>query len=319
MAEPTGLYIPSYASLKDHPKTRKLARLLDIPRVQAIGHLHCLWWWAMTYAQDGELHTFDNEDLAVGAEWDGDAASFTSALCSAGFVIGERLHNWDRYGGRVLHGRQRKAESQRRYREERSRSGNVDATLPLPDDHVTAKDKNRQEESRQEETTTLSTDSDESVGGEDEVPETAQVRYTDDFEAFWRSYPRGRGNKKPSFAAWRKLRKADREKAVAALDDWLDCDLWQDVTKVKYCERWLRDHCFADPPPNGISPNGNGRAGTSVSDALYAEEQRKLKAIEEHAIATGEPFGMLQKWLDEGQITEDQYDQVTTRLTWSKP
>ena len=33
----------------------KLARRLGVSLPAAIGHLHLLWWWAMDYAQDGDL------------------------------------------------------------------------------------------------------------------------------------------------------------------------------------------------------------------------------------------------------------------------
>lgn len=103
-------WLPSYQELRDHPKTRKAAHLLGIERPQMIGHLHCLWWWALSYASDGSLEHFDVTDLALAAEWPGDPDKFVSALIDcgsgnrSGFVDrdGMTLHDWPEYGGRYV-------------------------------------------------------------------------------------------------------------------------------------------------------------------------------------------------------------------------
>jgi hypothetical protein len=43
-------WIESHQSLQKHPKTIVAANMLGISRVQLIGHLHCLWWWALDFA-----------------------------------------------------------------------------------------------------------------------------------------------------------------------------------------------------------------------------------------------------------------------------
>jgi hypothetical protein len=53
------LYTPSHAELAQHPKTRKLARLLGVSIPTALGHLHLLWHFALKYAQDGDLTRFE--------------------------------------------------------------------------------------------------------------------------------------------------------------------------------------------------------------------------------------------------------------------
>lgn len=107
-------YIESHQELGSHPKTRKLARLLGISRVTAVGHLQFLWWWATDYAGDGCLARFDPLDIAVGAEWDGDPEAFLAALIDAGFVDPDRaIHDWDLYGGKLAERRTRNAERMR--------------------------------------------------------------------------------------------------------------------------------------------------------------------------------------------------------------
>ena len=77
-------WIPSQVGLRGHPKTRRLARTLDIPVPHVIGHLHCLWYWALEYAPDGDLEDFELEDIADAAGWTGDAETFVTALVECG-------------------------------------------------------------------------------------------------------------------------------------------------------------------------------------------------------------------------------------------
>ena len=102
-------WIESHQELRRHPKTRRVMRTLGVPVAQAIGHLHCLWWWAMDYAQDGDLSRYVNGDIADAAEWTGDPEQFVMALVEAGFIDqsddGMRLHDWDDYAGRLIDAR----------------------------------------------------------------------------------------------------------------------------------------------------------------------------------------------------------------------
>ncbi|WP_067931222.1 hypothetical protein [Alicyclobacillus kakegawensis] len=62
-------WIESHQELARHPKTKKLARELNDTVRGAIGLLHLLWWWAMDYAEDGDLSRFDYEDIADAVMW----------------------------------------------------------------------------------------------------------------------------------------------------------------------------------------------------------------------------------------------------------
>lgn len=114
-------WIESHQALRNHPKTLKLARLLGVEKTTAIGILHCLWWWALDYAQDGDVTRYDAEDLAVACEWGGDAAQLLSSLRSVGFMDDSQLHDWEEYGGRWLKNREKyrtaNADRQKRHRE----------------------------------------------------------------------------------------------------------------------------------------------------------------------------------------------------------
>ena len=135
-------WIESHQELLAHHKLRKAAATLRISRPQMIGHLHCLWWWVLDYADDGDLSKFDVVDIALGAEWEGDPDKFVEALVEcgtrddAGFLERDGLrlegvdedgepqlvtsalvvHDWWAHGGKLVVKRLRDAERARQRR-----------------------------------------------------------------------------------------------------------------------------------------------------------------------------------------------------------
>lgn len=111
-------YLESHQTLAGHPKTKRAARRLGISVPQMIGHLHLLWWWAMDYAQDGDLGNYDHADLAEAAQWTDDAATFVDALVSAGFLdVADdgalAIHDWMDYAGHIIEKRKSDAARKR--------------------------------------------------------------------------------------------------------------------------------------------------------------------------------------------------------------
>lgn len=118
------MWIESHQSLRQHPKTLKAARALGCSRVTLIGHLHCLWWWALDYAQDGVLTPFSALDIASAAEWTGDPETFLWALIEES-KVGEKpgfleyagsallIHDWFEYAGKLIEKRHADAERKR--------------------------------------------------------------------------------------------------------------------------------------------------------------------------------------------------------------
>lgn len=121
-------WIESHQSLRDHPKTRKLSRILGTSLPATIGHLQCLWWWAIDYAEDGNLSRFDAFDIAIGGEWDQDADTFVNALVTVGFLEyiadGLTVHDWDDYAGKLIERRKANAERMRNARAARDAGTN---------------------------------------------------------------------------------------------------------------------------------------------------------------------------------------------------
>lgn len=156
-------WLESHQSLLNHHKTRKAARMLEMPRVHLCGHLHALWWWAIDYAEDGDVTAFDAADLADASEYTGDAEAFIAALtdCGPGGKHGflERtddgrlvIHDWYEYAGKLIE--RRKADRERKQSSrrptdtapsiedvQRTSGGSLTDTAPVP--YVTVTNSNQ--------------------------------------------------------------------------------------------------------------------------------------------------------------------------------
>ncbi len=137
--------IESDQSLRDHPKVAALARALGVHRREAIGLLHCLWWWAMDYAaRDGRLDRWGPAAVADAVLWDGDPAGLVEALVATGWVDQDplRLHEWGQHGARMLAQRHQEAEeleadrARARLRQHRRRDHHTDVTPMSRDCHT---------------------------------------------------------------------------------------------------------------------------------------------------------------------------------------
>ncbi len=137
-------WIEAHQELRNHPKTKKAARLLGVSRPQMIGHLFCLWWWCLDYSANGNLAAFDNADIADGAEWDGDPDRFVQSLIECGpsdrpgFLVdngaGLEVKDWCDYGGKYVTKRDQGRERQRNFRIKKRQS---DASVTGSDASVT--------------------------------------------------------------------------------------------------------------------------------------------------------------------------------------
>src|SRR5690606_22136242 len=136
-------WIESHDNLKDHPKTRRAARLLGVSVPTIIGHLHLLWHWCLSYAEDGDLSAYDAADIAEAVMWDGDPDQFIEALINcgpagkAGFLERDAqgrllVHDWHEYAGKLIAKREEAREAGARGNHERwhVQRGIVDPTCP---------------------------------------------------------------------------------------------------------------------------------------------------------------------------------------------
>ena len=92
-------WISVHQQIRDHRKTRKLFRALNISRAEAIGTLTLIWTWAIDNCdQEGELLSVTKDDIAEAAYWKKDPELLYKALVEAGWideVDGKiYLHDW---------------------------------------------------------------------------------------------------------------------------------------------------------------------------------------------------------------------------------
>lgn len=125
-------WIESHQSLAHHPKTARLGRALGCSKHEAIGILHCLWWWALDYAEDGNIGRFDAAEVADGCQWDKEPEALLAGLRVAGFLDPNGIiHDWDEYAGRLIENRRRDAA---RKREARGRETSPSLYVDRPKD-----------------------------------------------------------------------------------------------------------------------------------------------------------------------------------------
>ena len=151
-------WIKSDQSLANHPKLILLARALGISKVEALGHLHLLWYWVLEYADDGELKYLDL--IPDACEWSGDQQVFLDALIKYGFIdttydpednfTEYHVHDWLDYSGALyekrLYNRLKKQES----REKMAKKTKIDDNLTICDEDLTSFDSQDLEKSRVE-------------------------------------------------------------------------------------------------------------------------------------------------------------------------
>jgi hypothetical protein len=107
-------WIESHQELRDHPKRKRLSRILDISRRETIGLLHELWWWAYDYAPEGDLSAFTDEDIADAIDWERDPGALVEALVEAGFINADRqIHDWEDFAQKWIDRRQADKERKR--------------------------------------------------------------------------------------------------------------------------------------------------------------------------------------------------------------
>lgn len=181
-------WIKSEQALASHPKVHLLAKDLGISVPQAVGHLHLLWWWALDYADDGNLTRY-RDFIPSASQWVGDEDLFITSLIKHNWIDEVEgklvIHDWLDYTGALIETREKDAERKRKYRQSKNAktsanrdswetSSPKDITSPSgastgrPEDipSPSAVDKTRLEKTRQEETISNSTELQPTVNDE---------------------------------------------------------------------------------------------------------------------------------------------------------
>lgn len=266
------MWIESDQKLRAHPKVRRAARMLDVHQAQVIGHLHCLWWWALDHALDGDVSAFDALDLAEAADWPGDPDTFVKVLLEcgpgdrAGFLEarGDRLY-LDDWAHRTEHLRRRREASaaahHARWHEAR---GIVEPGCDLcePDANAVRTHPDRTAEPLPEQCTEPNRTQPHHTDPTPSSTDVDQDEPEDDrFEEFWEAWPRRNGKKLAKGKArqqWRtKVAPDERERAIRGAHHYRQTSD-AGLAGAMDAFRWLRDRSWPDwqepASPNGSSP-----------------------------------------------------------------
>lgn len=122
------------ASFGRHPKTKRLARRLGLDLLQVRGLLVGLWVWALEFAPDGDLRSYDAEAIADGCGWlevvpDGDPADLVKELEAVGLLDasggGWVVHDWWDYAGSLKAAHAQRAKRAKKAEQSRDCPGTV--------------------------------------------------------------------------------------------------------------------------------------------------------------------------------------------------
>lgn len=224
-------WIESHQQVGRHPKTKKLARLLGISLPAAVGHIHYLWWWALDYAQDGDLSRFDDYDIKDAVHWDGDEKELMNAFVESGYIDfnddgGIFLHDWFEYAGKLAErrakDRARKAEASERARKSREIQRNSDGK-----DAEGARTPSVPNQTKPNHTIPNQTTPNQTIPNQPDGDPPLQERR---FAEFWQAYPKKVG-KASCLKAWMKLKP----------DTDLFSQIMNALTKQKASEQWQRE------------------------------------------------------------------------------
>lgn len=274
-------WIESHQELGQHPKTKKLARLLDVKLPTAVGYLHFIWWWALNYAQDGSLDRYEAADIADAAVYDGDPQRLLDALINSGYIDktdeGLVLHDWDEYAGKLLEKRARDRERKHTATAEARRTGDIPQTSDgtpterarLPNVHNQPTIPNQPNQPNQTKPT---------VPNQTNPAPSATVAET--FEAFWKEYPKKVGKAKCS-DVWKRLKPKPElfEKIMTALRAQKQTQQWtkENGAYIPNPLTWLNQRRWEDEPveikpEGGASANGRSKKSEPAVTGFHAAE-----------------------------------------------
>ena len=178
--------------------------------------MHYLWWWALDFAQDGNLSKYDAYDIKDATLWEGDESAMLDALIEAGFIDetdeGLFLHDWADYAGKLLERREK----------DRSRKRAAAEAAGVPSSF--------RRSSNGKSTEADGSPNASSATNQPEPTNEAPALQERRFAEFWKAYPNKVG-KASCLKAWLKL------KPTAELFD----HIMDALAKQKASDKWQRE------------------------------------------------------------------------------
>ena len=275
-------WVSAHEGVRDHPKTRALARQLQCSRHEAIGILVTLWLWGLNNAdRDGNILSATADDIADGIMYRGQSAGQSAheaaehlleSLISTGWIdVADDghfiLHDWDVWQDqwyKALDKRAKEAERKRKQRQSDNdsemsagQSAGQDYGHSIGQDNGTSdpnRNRNRDRDRNHNRNLNINRDLEEESDVAD--PSLQEKR----FNEFWTAYPKKVG-KKAAWAAWKKV-KPDAElfdKIMTAIGRAKATWQWQreNGRYIPNPKTWLNegrwDDEYEEGPMNGIN------------------------------------------------------------------
>jgi hypothetical protein len=198
----------------------------------------------LDFAPDGEISSFDEDEIADAALWKGDPGKFVKALNNAGFVDSEKgkntIHDWDDYAGRLIEQREitreKARERNKRYRErKRDASRDVAATSR---DAATVPNRTQPNRTRPA-----------SLGQVDQTDSKHDAGVDQSgFDQFWAAYPK-KAKKADAQKAWGQVRASKlTETIMNALAGFKVSAEWirEEGRYIPHPATWLRGRRWED-------------------------------------------------------------------------
>lgn len=266
-----------------HPKVRRVARALGVPRVQIVGHLACLWAETCDLAPDGDLSSYGTEDVELMADWEGETGALVAELVKV------RLLDQDDEGHLHVHEwmeRQEKSKAAIAKRKQRATkkqalitatSRTVSSCVPAKKDSV---QNVHEDETRRDETdVTISASSSKTL-----APKPAASRPADDSPVVFEYPTKGKTKRwqlrESQLARWRELYSVDVLAECRSALAWCEANPTKQKTSrgmPAFLTSWLnraqnRGQSAGPAPPRRETVHDRARARTQAALQQVARE-----------------------------------------------
>ncbi len=273
-------------SFRDHRKRKKLQLKLGAEGVLAFIDLMLM---AAETRPDGILKGMDAEDIALDANWGGDAVVLVEILVSVGLLdkLGDGtlcIHDWQDHNAYAAAAEERSASARKaalaRWGKRSEDKSNAESMPPACAPHEsalpTAKNSNAPSPSpspspnpfpsRTQDARACvdpSAECEEEFSSSPPLPHARDappedLTFSIEFLQFWDAYPR-KARQKAAWEEWLTLKKA-RElpglmRLLAAIDAQRDQETWQEERFIPHPAKWLHDYGWNDKPVEAEGPD----------------------------------------------------------------
>jgi len=241
-----GDWIKMRMDLQSHPKVVRILSATSSDKFRVIGGLHAVWSVFDQHSESGQLEGYTPEVMDHIIGWPG----FARAMMDVGWLEYDgdetlSMPGFEQHNGQSAKRRAEEAERKKRARSERTNGGqNADKR---PQSTVTREEKRREEGNPPK----------SPQGGKSGVP-----KYTEEFEEFWKLYPKKSG-KGAAFKAWQRIKPDSdlRGRIKAAVEQQKKSEQWQrdNGAYIPNPATWLNQARWDDEPSSGGGASGGSK------------------------------------------------------------